>query len=106
MANDPETWPLWAEQRYNELPTGIPTAFYYEICKRIDLMLDWGCDEENHSLTATLEFIEGSDFASREDEILEWLASIGGHCDCSIQTKAYKRLLRLFDIWEEWDVDR
>jgi hypothetical protein len=99
---DPTAWALWAEQRRNELPLGIPPDFYYDVCKRIVLVGLWGCEGHAHSVAATRSFIRETDFDGREAEVLAWLESIGGRCDCSIQTKAYRRLIRLFRTWEEW----
>jgi hypothetical protein len=36
----------------------------------------------------------------RTEEILRWLAEIGGVCDCTINTKALKRVVKLSsDLW-------
>ena len=100
---DPMTRAAWAEQRRNELPPGIPPDYFYDVCTRIDLVGVWGCVGETHSLAATRAFIRDTDFDTREAEVLAWLESIGGCCDCSVQTKAHKRLLRLLRTWEGWD---
>lgn len=102
---DPAAWALWAEQCRNDLPPGIPLGYYYDLCKRIDLVGVWGCKDGAHSLEATRKFISESDFDGYEAEVLAWLERIGGHCDCRVQSRAYKRLLRLFRAWEEWESD-
>jgi hypothetical protein len=60
----------------------------------------FGCHDGAHSLAlATMRLTHG-EFPLRTEEILRWLAEIGGVCDCTINTKALKRVVKLSsDRW-------
>ncbi len=91
----------WCRQRLNELPEGIPVDYFGDLCQRIDLSIGWGCADGQHGLTAALEWISQTDYAGREADVLAWIESLGGICDCTIQGRAYRRLLWLFRHYEE-----
>jgi hypothetical protein len=100
---DPGALAAWAEQCRNDLPPGIPPDFFEDVCTRLDAVDVWGCKGEKHSLAATKAFIAETDFEWRREDVLRWLERIGGQCDCTVRSKAHKRLLRLIRIWEDWD---
>jgi hypothetical protein len=102
---DPVAWALWAQQRREDLPPGIPFDYFGDVCTRLDVVGVWGCEGRTHSLAAVRKFISETDFDWREDEVLAWLERLGGNCDCTVQARAYKNLLRLSRLWEKWESD-
>jgi hypothetical protein len=54
-----------------------------------------------HSLAGTANWIANTEFLSQEEEILAWLGALGGVCDCTIRSVAFRRVLELSrDLWE------
>ena len=60
----------------------------------------FGCHDGAHSLALATRRLTHGEFPLRAEEILRWLAEIGGVCDCTINTKALKRVVKLSsDLW-------
>jgi hypothetical protein len=93
-------WAEWRRSRLAALPPGVPVDYYGEMCQRIDACGPWGCEGERHALSAALAWIRQTDYAAWESEVLEWLASLGGVCDCRIREVVYRRIQRLFDGYD------
>jgi hypothetical protein len=93
-------WAEWRRSRLDALPPGIPIDYYGEMCQRIDACGPWGCEDGRHALSATLAWVRQTDYADREAEVLEWVASLGGTCDCRIRGVVLRRIQRLFDGYD------
>ena len=90
----------WRRSRLAALPPGVPIDYYGEMCQRTDVCGPWGCGDGTHALSAAVEWVRRTDYADREAEVLEWVAALGGVCDCRIRDVVYRRIQRLFDGYD------
>jgi hypothetical protein len=99
----PEAWAEWREQRLSELPPGVPVEYFGEMCQAIGHCTEWGCEDGRHALLAAIDWIQRTEYAPYQPEVLAWVEALGGVCDCSIRDRVYRRLQRLFNGYEERD---
>jgi hypothetical protein len=96
----PSDWAEWRRTRLDALPPGVPIDYYGEMCQRIDTGGPWGCEGGRHALSAAVEWVRQTDYADREAEVLAWVGSLGGVCDCRIRDVVLRRIQRLFDGYD------
>ncbi|HVS36910.1 MAG TPA: hypothetical protein VMS17_15225 [Gemmataceae bacterium] len=95
-----EAWAEWRRQRLSELPHGIPTEYFGEMCQALVRYSPWGCEGGRHALVAAIDWIRRTEYAAYQAEVLAWAESLGGVCDCTIRDRLYRRLRRLSEAQE------
>lgn len=55
----------------------------------------FGCAGGAHSLALTTLRLTHDELRGRRVELLAWLACIGGHCDCAVNTAALATVVEL-----------
>ncbi len=88
---------LRRQQWREAIPHGVSLDDLGDLCRNLrDSLLPFGCRGGEHALTATREFLLGSDgMYDVRDEVVAWLALVGGVCDCTVESRALRRVLRL-----------
>jgi hypothetical protein len=77
-------------------PKAIEISLHLMICA-----VGGVCRGGEHSTAAAAEWLFNSELYSVRAEVLAWLESVGGTCDCTIQSKALPAVLRLSqELWE------
>lgn len=84
------------------LPPGTTLDEMGDLCRAVHPKeFRFGCTTETHSLALAIEIIDNSELFCVKEQILEWLRSVGGACDCTTHSKALRWVLRLSkDLWE------
>ncbi len=85
-------------QLLDELPPGASLDTIAECCRGLHLMVSavgGVCRDGAHSTAAAAEWLFNSELYAVRTEVLAWLESVGGACDCTIQSRALPVVLRL-----------
>jgi hypothetical protein len=98
----PRLSPAARQRLRDELPPGVTLDAMGGLCRFLDPSeRTCACLGEAHSLSGARHWIFDSAFDMQESEILAWLGSLGGGCDCKIGSRALPRVLELSkDLWE------
>jgi hypothetical protein len=85
----------------DSLPPGVSLDDMGELCQAVNPgEPGFGCRGSTHSLALATHRVTNGEFPGSRDDILAWLAGIGGHCDCTINTTALSRVVELSsDQW-------
>ena len=101
---DPQLAAIRRQHLREALPPGATLEDMGDLCRAVHPKdFGFGCKNETHSLGLTIHIIDNSEYCGQctRQAVLEWLSSLGGVCDCTIHTKALRRVLRLSkDLWE------
>jgi hypothetical protein len=91
-------------QLLDELPPGASLEAIADCCRNLDRMtsaVGGVCRGGEHSTAAAEEWLFNSELYSVRAEVLAWLESVGGTCDCTIRARALPAVLRLSrELWE------
>ena len=84
------------QQLLDALPDEVSLLEIEGLCRWGFDRKEIGCRDGEHSLAATTDFLRNDDsLYSVRDAVVAWLAVVGGVCDCTIQSRALRTVLRL-----------
>ncbi len=83
------------------LPPGVSLDDVGLLCQAVNAGEEgFGCKGGSHSLALTTLRLTHGELRGWRVELLAWLADIGGHCDCTVNTAALATVVELSrDLW-------